>query len=131
MAPPAIVMADRTGTIQLWNDGAEELFGYPPAEAIGHSLDLIVPKTHREQHWAGFHAAAGQAAVDHDGDQDGDDPIDRGAASVPVRLRDGSVTRFAVRLVVLRDGHGHPAGAMAVFVPNAGPDADGPALPEL
>ncbi|HWE91662.1 MAG TPA: PAS domain-containing protein [Pseudonocardiaceae bacterium] len=127
MAPPAIVMADRTGTIQLWNDGAEAMFGYSPAEAIGRTLDLIVPETHRDQHWTGFRAAAGETAAD----QDTEDPIDRGTASVPVQLRDGSVSRFAVRLLVLRDGRGRAAGALALFAPTAGPDDDEPALPEL
>jgi PAS domain S-box-containing protein len=42
-AQDAIIFADREGIIRLWNAGAETLFGYPAAEALGHSLDLIIP----------------------------------------------------------------------------------------
>jgi PAS domain-containing protein len=50
----AIVLSDREGLIQHWNEGAEQLFGYPAAEALGKSLDLIVPPEYRQRHWDGF-----------------------------------------------------------------------------
>ena len=34
----AIIFADRQGFIRLWNRGAEEIFGYPAAAALGQSL---------------------------------------------------------------------------------------------
>jgi PAS domain S-box-containing protein len=39
----AIVSKDFNGIIQTWNRGAERIFGYSPAEAIGQSIMLIVP----------------------------------------------------------------------------------------
>ena len=51
-APDAIIFADCAGVIRLWNHGAETLFGHRAEEAIGHTLDLIVPA-----HWAGFSRA--------------------------------------------------------------------------
>lgn len=39
----AIIRKDLNGTIITWNRGAERLFGYPAAEAIGHPITLIVP----------------------------------------------------------------------------------------
>jgi len=53
----AVIHADRQGLIELWNPAAEALFGYPAAEAIGQSLDLIIPERLREAHWRGFDAA--------------------------------------------------------------------------
>lgn len=53
----AIVGADTDGVIRLWNRGAEEIFGYTREEAVGESLDLIVPEEYRDAHWQGFDAA--------------------------------------------------------------------------
>ena len=54
-APDAIVVANADGKIELWSPGAERLFGFSEGEALGQSLDLIVPEKQRERHWAGFH----------------------------------------------------------------------------
>jgi len=53
----AIVFADREGVIRIWNRGAEALFGFPAAEALGSSLDIIIPERFRQAHWAGFRQA--------------------------------------------------------------------------
>jgi PAS domain S-box-containing protein len=50
----AVVATDRDGVIRLWNPGAERIFGYPSADAIGQSLDLIIPERLRQRHWEGF-----------------------------------------------------------------------------
>jgi len=56
-APDAVVFADAEGVIRFWNLQAEALFGHSAAEALGASLDLIVPEPSRKSHWAGFEAA--------------------------------------------------------------------------
>ena len=53
----AVIHADRQGLIELWNPAAETMFGFSTAEAIGQSLDIIIPERLREAHWRGFHAA--------------------------------------------------------------------------
>jgi PAS domain S-box-containing protein len=53
----AVIYADDTGTIRRWNRAAADLFGYSPAEALGQSLDLIIPEYLRPAHWRGFEAA--------------------------------------------------------------------------
>lgn len=57
MQSHAIVISDREVRIHVWSPGAEKLFGYRASEALGQSLDLIVPPKFRERHWAAFHAA--------------------------------------------------------------------------
>ncbi|MBI5069150.1 MAG: PAS domain S-box protein [Deltaproteobacteria bacterium] len=52
--PDAILYADRDGRIRLWNAGAERIFGFTAAEAVGQSLDLIVPERLRGRHWDGW-----------------------------------------------------------------------------
>ena len=63
--PDAIVFADRDGVIRLWNAGAEALFGFPAAEVIGRSLDVIIPERFREAHWAGFRRAIAAGHARH------------------------------------------------------------------
>jgi PAS domain S-box-containing protein len=50
----AVVIADAEGTISFWNDAATRLFGWSASEAVGESLDLIIPERQRERHWAGY-----------------------------------------------------------------------------
>lgn len=54
-APDGIVYADAAGVIRFWNKGAERIFGFTAAEAVGRSLDLIVPERLRQRHWDGYH----------------------------------------------------------------------------
>jgi PAS domain S-box-containing protein len=53
-APDAIIYADFTGRIGFWNKGAERIFGFSEAEAVGKSLDIIVPENLQKRHWEGF-----------------------------------------------------------------------------
>jgi PAS domain S-box-containing protein len=53
-SPDAVLLADRDGIIRFWNPAAERIFGYSPAEALGASLDLIIPESLRERHWTGY-----------------------------------------------------------------------------
>ena len=59
----AVIYADREGLIQRWNTGAVRMFGYSAAQAIGHSLDLMIPVPLRAAHWRGFHAAMNRGAL--------------------------------------------------------------------
>jgi PAS domain S-box-containing protein len=53
----AVIYANRSGEIILWNRASAALFGYPAKEALGQSLDLIIPEHLRASHWRGFDAA--------------------------------------------------------------------------
>jgi len=54
MAGDAIIAAGTDGSIVLWNPAAERMFGYTESEAIGQSLDLIIPEHLRHRHWEGY-----------------------------------------------------------------------------
>lgn len=53
----ALIYAGTDGHIQRWNAACEHLFGFNAAEAIGQSLDIIIPEHLRAAHWRGFDAA--------------------------------------------------------------------------
>lgn len=53
-AGDAIIAADVHGKIVLWNPAAQRIFGFTAEEAIGQSLNLIIPEPFRERHWAGY-----------------------------------------------------------------------------
>ena len=53
----ALIYADRSGTIARWNRASITLFGFTAEEALGQSLDLIIPEHLRAAHWKGFDAA--------------------------------------------------------------------------
>ncbi|WP_315745245.1 MULTISPECIES: PAS domain S-box protein [unclassified Bradyrhizobium] len=59
----AVIYADRTGTILRWNPAASALFGCSAEEALGRSLDLIIPEHLRDAHWRGFEAAMTSGAM--------------------------------------------------------------------
>ncbi|MBV8439480.1 MAG: PAS domain S-box protein [Hyphomicrobiales bacterium] len=62
-AADAVIFADRSGTIRRWNRAAAALFGFALEEALGRSLDLIVPPDLRAAHWRGFDAAMQSGAL--------------------------------------------------------------------
>ena len=99
----AVVAADVQGRIRHWNEGAEQLFGHRADEALGRSLDLVVPEHLREAHWAGFHRAMAHPEVKDL------------AADLPVLCADGEVRTYAGRLLVISDGLGTALGAAAVY----------------
>jgi PAS domain S-box-containing protein len=66
-AQDAIIFADREGVIRLWNRGAEIIFGWGAAEAIGRDLSLIIPEKFRHAHDEGFRRAVQSGQVRHDG----------------------------------------------------------------
>ena len=54
-AGDAIMVCDAKGAITLWNRAAERIFGFTEAEALGQSLDMIIPQRQRQRHWDGYH----------------------------------------------------------------------------
>lgn len=53
-AGDAIVVCDAQGLMVFWNTAAQRVFGYSADEALGQSLDLIIPERLRARHWEGY-----------------------------------------------------------------------------
>jgi PAS domain S-box-containing protein len=66
-AGDAIVGADREGNIFFWNPGAERISGFSNVEAVGRSLDIIIPEQSRNPHWDGYRQvmASGESRYGH------------------------------------------------------------------
>src|SRR6476660_2498265 len=103
----AIVVADKSGIIRLWNAGATNLFGYSADEAVGQTLDLIGADDYREHHWTGFRRARETGTAASEGQ----------STHIPVRCRDGQVVPFPGLFMLLRDAQKTVIGAMAIFSP--------------
>jgi PAS domain S-box-containing protein len=104
-APDAILFADRAGVIRLWNRGAEALFGYTAAEAIGQTLDLIIPERLRARHWEGYHRVMATGVTRYD----------RALLAVPALHRDGRRISLEFTITLLRDETGTLLGAAAII----------------
>jgi PAS domain S-box-containing protein len=90
----AIIATDREGHITFWNPGAERIFGFAAEEAVGKSLDLIIPENLRARHWAGFHHVM-ETGTSRYGDGD--------LLSVPGLAKDGRRISVEFTIVMLRD----------------------------
>ncbi len=51
----AVVVSDASGAITLWNPASARMFGFSEQEALGQSLDLIIPQRQQQRHWDGYH----------------------------------------------------------------------------
>lgn len=66
-SPDATIYSDIQGYIRLWNTAAQTMFGFSAEQALGQSLDLIVPERLRAMHWRGFDAAITAGVTKHSG----------------------------------------------------------------
>jgi PAS domain S-box-containing protein len=102
----AIIAADRDGIIRFWNPGAERIFGYAAADALGRSLDLIIPERLRERHWQGFHATLATGKSRYGA---GD------VLSVPALHRSGTTLSIEFTVLPLKDSSGAMAAIAAIM----------------
>ena len=100
----AVIFADRDGIIRLWNPAAEGIFGYAEEEAIGQSLDLIIPERQRELHWKGYGKAMANGVSKYGSE----------TLSVPAVTKNGERISIEFTINLLRDGDGKVLGPVAV-----------------
>jgi PAS domain S-box-containing protein len=50
----AVIVCDAQGLVVTWNPAAERMFGFTEAEALGQSMDMIIPERLRKRHWEGY-----------------------------------------------------------------------------
>jgi len=105
-ASDAIIASDADGRVIFWNPGATRIFGFTSQEAVGSTLDLIIPETLRERHWVGYNRvmATGES---HYGQGD--------LLSVPGLTKDGRLISVEFTIVLLHDDGRRPAGIAAIL----------------
>ncbi|MCS0503294.1 PAS domain S-box protein [Ancylobacter sp. GSK1Z-4-2] len=103
-AGDAIVASDAAGDIVLWNAGAERIFGFAEEEALGRSLDIIIPEPFRARHWEGYHETVATGSSRYGA---GD------LLAVPGLHRDGRRLSIEFTIVLLKDATGKVTGMVA------------------
>ena len=104
-AGDAIVYADRDGVVRLWNRGAERMFGFSAAEAIGQSMDIIIPERLRTRHWDGWNRVM-ETGVTRYGTE---------VLAVPALRKDGQTISIEFTIQLVRDAEGRILGPAAVM----------------
>jgi PAS domain S-box-containing protein len=105
-AADAIVYADADGAIRFWNAAAERIFGYAATEAIGQSLDIIIPEKLRGRHWEGYRRVM-QTGQSRYGAGD--------LLAVPAQRKDGTRISVEFTIVPVHDGGGQMQGMAAIL----------------
>ena len=104
--PDAVVYSDAEGKIRYWNKGADGIFGFTAAEAIGQSLDIIIPPNLRQRHWDGYEQTMRTGATRYGA---GD------LLAVPAIRKDGSRISIEFTIVPFKDKAGRMLGIAAIM----------------
>ena len=102
----AILVSDPEGVVRFWNPGAVRIFGFAVEEAVGQSLDLIIPERLRARHWEGYRQVMATGLTRYGA---GD------LLSVPALTKDGREISVEFTIIVLRDAAGQVAGMAAIL----------------
>jgi PAS domain S-box-containing protein len=103
-AGDAIVVADPDGRIRLWNPAAERIFGFPAADVLGQSLDLIIPERYRARHWDGYREVMQTGVTRYGAD----------VLRVPALRKDGQRISIAFTVALLKADDGRVTGIAAI-----------------
>jgi PAS domain S-box-containing protein len=104
--PDAIVYADENGLIRVWNAGAVRMFGFTEAEALGRTLDIIIPASLRGRHWEGYRETMRTGETRYGNGQ---------ILAVPAIRKDGSRISVEFTIVPFSADDGRMAGIAAVM----------------
>ncbi|WP_048439911.1 PAS domain-containing protein [Caenimonas sp. SL110] len=100
----AIVACDAKGAIVLWNPACERLFGHTEAEALGQSLDIIIPQRQQQRHWDGYYKTMETGITRYGND----------VLRVPAVHKDGHTMSIAFTVAMLHGGDGKVSSIIAV-----------------
>ncbi len=100
----AVMVCDASGLITLWNPACERMFGFSEGEALGQSLDMIIPERQQQRHWDGYHQTmkTGVTKYGHD------------LLKVPAAHKDGRSLSIAFTVSLLHAPDGSVSGIAAV-----------------
>ncbi len=101
--PLAIIFGDREGIVRLWNAGAKAMFGWTAEEALGKSMDFIIPEKHRERHWDGYFNVMRTGLTRYG----------KNVLAVPALTKDGRRISIEFNIALLKDADGKVLGAAA------------------
>ena len=102
----AVVVADASGAITLWNPYAERMFGWTEAEALGQTLDLITPERLRARHWEGYHHSMATGTTKYGAGE---------MLKVPAAHKDGRQLSIAFTVAMLKAPDGKVESVIAVI----------------
>ena len=105
-AADAILATDRDGVIRFWNPGAARLFGFTGEQAIGASLDLIIPERLQQRHWSGWEQVIATGVTRYGA---GD------LLSVPALTADGRQISVEFTITLLHGSDGQISGMAAIL----------------
>jgi PAS domain S-box-containing protein len=89
----AVVVCDAAGAIIVWNDAAVRMFGFTREDALGQSLDLIIPERQRQRHWDGYNKSMATGETRYGSD----------VLRVPALHKDGRTLSIAFTVAMLYD----------------------------
>jgi PAS domain S-box-containing protein len=101
----AVLFSDRDGIIHLWNRGAERMFGYSAQEALGQSLDLIIPENLRQRHWDGYYRVM----------ENGESRYSVDLLSAPAIRKDGTRISTEFSMALIKDNGGTMLGVATII----------------
>ena len=101
----ALVVADAAGAIILWNPAAERMFGHTESEALGQSLDLIIPQRQQQRHWDGYHKTMATGVTRYGSD----------VLRVPAVHKDGHTLSIAFTVALLQQPDGKVSAIVAAI----------------
>jgi PAS domain S-box-containing protein len=102
----AVIASDREGRITWWSPGAERIFGFTAGEALGASLDLIIPEPQRARHWEGYDRVMA-TGVSRYGAGD--------LLAVPAMRRDGTRISLEFTITPIKDAGGAMMGMVSIL----------------
>lgn len=103
-AGDAIIAADPEGRIVSWNPAAERIFGFTAKEALGQTLDLIIPERFRARHWDGYKQVM----------RTGQTKYGTEILRVPARHKDGRPLSIAFTVALLSRADGQTEAIAAI-----------------
>jgi PAS domain S-box-containing protein len=101
----AVIYGDAAGVMRLWNKGAEEIFGWTAEEALGRSMNLLIPEKHRATHWEGYRRVM-KTGVSKYGNT---------VLAVPAMTKDGRRVSIEFSVVLLKAPDGGVVGIAAIL----------------
>jgi len=101
----AVIYGDAAGIMRLWNRGAEDIFGWTAEEALGQSMNLIIPEKHRASHWEGYYCVMKTGVTKYG----------RNVLAVPALTKGGPRVSIEFNVVLLKAPSGEVVGIAAIL----------------